>query len=91
LWDAILILVQNLILVTPVSIVACLLKARIVKLAEKQTLLGNGCVTHNNGVTVRRRVSCGLLVELPLSPETAVSGVRWSSVCEVVSPGAEER
>jgi hypothetical protein len=31
-------------------IVACLLKARIVK-PEEQSLLGNGCVKSNNGVT----------------------------------------
>jgi hypothetical protein len=33
-------------------VVAYLLKARNVE-AEKQSLLGNGCVTRNNGVTVR--------------------------------------
>jgi hypothetical protein len=32
-------------------IVTCLLKPRIVK-PEEQSLLGNGCVTRNNGVTV---------------------------------------
>jgi hypothetical protein len=32
--------------------VACLLKARIVKPAEKPPLINNGCVTLKNGVTV---------------------------------------
>jgi hypothetical protein len=70
-------------------IVAYLLKARIVKPAEKEPLLGNGCVTRNNAVTARRGVSVRSVPrlfnedELPLleSPETAVRRV-W---CEVAA------
>jgi hypothetical protein len=54
-WDAILIPVQNLILITRINIVACLLKGRIVKPAEKEPLLGNGCVTLNNELTMGSR------------------------------------
>jgi hypothetical protein len=36
---------------TRILIMACVLKARIVD-PEKQSLLCNGCVTRNNGVTV---------------------------------------
>jgi hypothetical protein len=40
---------------------AYLIKARTVK-PEKQPLLGNGCVTHYNGVTVVRGVFCAVRV-----------------------------
>jgi hypothetical protein len=40
-----------------INIVAYLIKARIVE-PEKQTLLGNGCVTSNNGVTVGSGFLC---------------------------------
>jgi hypothetical protein len=39
-------------------VVAYLLKARTVE-PEKQPLLGNGCVTHNNGVTAGSSFLCG--------------------------------
>jgi hypothetical protein len=40
-----------------VIIVTCLIKARMVK-PEKQPLLGNGCVTSNNGVRVGSGFLC---------------------------------
>jgi hypothetical protein len=42
--------------------VAYLLKARTVE-PEKQPMLGNGCVTHNNGVTVGSGVFCAVRTE----------------------------
>jgi hypothetical protein len=58
--------------------VAYLLKARIVE-PEKQPLLGNGCITPNNKVTVGSSVFCAVRVEdqLPLqgSLETGVRRV----------------
>jgi hypothetical protein len=44
------------------NIVAYLLKARIVE-PEKQPLLSNGCVTGNNGITVRSGVFCAVCAE----------------------------
>jgi hypothetical protein len=41
------------------NIVAYFLKARIAE-PEKQSLLGNGCVTHNNGVTIGSDVFCAI-------------------------------
>jgi hypothetical protein len=45
-----------------VDIVAYLLQARIVE-PQKQPLLGNACVTRNNGVTAGRYVSCAVRAE----------------------------
>jgi hypothetical protein len=50
---------------------------------EKKTVLGNGCVTRNNGVTV------GRVLRLQLQEQKV--GMRWSLACEDVSLGAEER
>jgi hypothetical protein len=44
------------------NIVEYMLKARTVEL-EKQQLLGNGCVTRNNGVTVGSGVFCEVSAE----------------------------
>jgi hypothetical protein len=44
------------------NILAYLLKARNVE-PEKQPLLGKGCVTSNNGVTVGSGVFCAVRVE----------------------------
>jgi hypothetical protein len=43
-------------------IVAYLLKARIVE-PKKLSLLGNGCVTRNSGVTVGSRIFCAVRAE----------------------------
>jgi hypothetical protein len=48
--------------VTMKNIVAYLLKARIVEL-EKEPLLGNGCVTGDNAVTVGRDAFCAVRAE----------------------------
>jgi hypothetical protein len=58
--------------------VGYLFKARTVE-PEEQPLLGNGCVTHNNGVTVGSGVSCAVYDKDQLllqdSLETAVRRV----------------
>jgi hypothetical protein len=60
-------------------IMAYLLKARNVEPA-KQPLLGNGCVTRNNGVTVGIGIFCAVRAEAILreSLETAVRRVGLS-------------
>jgi hypothetical protein len=45
-----------------IYIVAYLLKLRIVE-PEKQPLLGEGCVTRNNRVTIESEVLCAVCVE----------------------------
>jgi hypothetical protein len=47
---------------TPRNIVAYLLTTRTVK-PERQPLLGNGCITRNNGVTVGSGVFCAVFTE----------------------------
>jgi hypothetical protein len=69
--------------------VAYLLKARTVE-PEKRPFLGNGCVTHNSGVTVGSGVLCASRTEaidedqLPLwaSPDMAVRRVRGWCRCQ---------
>jgi hypothetical protein len=43
--------------------VACLVKARTME-QEKHPFLGNGCVTCNNGVTVRSGVFCAVRADI---------------------------
>jgi hypothetical protein len=67
-----------------------LLIARTVE-PKKQRLLGNGCVTRNNGVTVGSGVMCAVRAEAILRESLEEVGVRWPPVYEDVRPGSEER
>jgi hypothetical protein len=78
--------------------VVYLLKARTVEL-EKQPLLGNGCVTHNSGVTVGSGVLWAVPVKacnedhLPLRESVEVAVRRVGGWCEVAATlqGCEPR
>jgi hypothetical protein len=69
--------------------VAYLLKERIVE-PQRETLLGNGSVTRNNGVTVGSGILYAVRANNDVKQRVEV-GVRWPPACEDASPGAGER
>jgi hypothetical protein len=70
---------------------------------EKQPLLGNDCVTRNNGVMLEAtfsvrpcrgyitKASCHYGTVLRRQLEQEEVSVRWPPACEDVSPAAKER
>jgi hypothetical protein len=57
-----------------------MLKARTVE-PEEQPLLGNSCVTHNNGITVESSVFCVVCVKANITKTSCHYGrvLRWQS------------
>jgi hypothetical protein len=56
-----------------IHIAAYLLKARTVE-QQKQPLLGNGCVTRNNGITVGSGVYCAVRAEAMQRGTATITG-----------------